>query len=231
MISRRNIRVKVMQLLYSLDAMENNSSKIDPIKLLKQKLDESRALFVYFLYFITEVCRYAEIDSKHRSGKNLPSAADLNVNTKLAGNQILWKILESVPFKNAIEIDLPSKVDQESDWVKKVYINLVNSEYYQKYIEAQFRDKKAEVEILKFIFTDLMLADDAYMAHVEEHFTNLDDDAEMMQQLILNYFQKPATQDITKMVGEEKWLFAKQLLLTVREKRSLLMQIELPYWI
>ncbi len=37
MISRRNIRVKVMQTLYSLETQENPCSPADAIKLLQEK--------------------------------------------------------------------------------------------------------------------------------------------------------------------------------------------------
>ncbi|HEX6916097.1 MAG TPA: transcription antitermination factor NusB, partial [Chitinophagaceae bacterium] len=101
MISRRNIRVKVMQLLYALETMDG-SGKSDPVKILRQQLDASRSLFVYLVYSLTELARYPEKDSALRAAKNLPSAADLNVNIKLAGNETLWKILENESFRSAM---------------------------------------------------------------------------------------------------------------------------------
>ena len=43
------------------------------------------------IYFITEVARYAEIDARNRASKHLPTEADLQVNTKIAGNELLME--------------------------------------------------------------------------------------------------------------------------------------------
>src|SRR3954454_14992108 len=151
MISRRNIRVKVMQMLYALDTIEDNTGKNDPVKSLKQKLDESCELFTYLVHFITRVARYAEIDARHRASRNLVTAEDLNVNTKIAGNQLLWKILETPGFKGAVSHFSLEKVDDE-DMVRKVYQELVQSDIYKAYVQKPSREKADEKNILQFIF-------------------------------------------------------------------------------
>ena len=94
MISRRNIRVKVMQRLYTLDSISNEVKPGETVALLKKQLDLSHRLFVYLVYFLTEVARYAERDALHKASKHLPTANDLNINTKIAGNELFWKITE-----------------------------------------------------------------------------------------------------------------------------------------
>jgi N utilization substance protein B len=79
MISRRNIRVKVMQTLYTVSTLENEVKPGEPQKLLQQHFDQARSLFVYLIYFLTEVTRYAETNAHNRAGKHLPNTADLNV--------------------------------------------------------------------------------------------------------------------------------------------------------
>src|SRR5277367_7005505 len=99
MISRRNIRVKVMQTLYTLEARENEQKPGEDIRILQKHFDQTRQLFVYLIHFITEIARYAETDSRVRASKHLPSEADLHVNIKLAGNETLWKMLEDASLK------------------------------------------------------------------------------------------------------------------------------------
>src|ERR1700759_584548 len=107
MISRRNIRVKVMQTLYAMEAQEPAEKPADPQKMLQRHFDQSRQLLSYLIYFITGIARYAETDSRLRASKHLPSTEDLNVNIKLAGNEVLWKILEDESLKKALETDKP----------------------------------------------------------------------------------------------------------------------------
>src|SRR4051812_611967 len=147
MISRRNIRVKVMQTLYTLSTVDGQNVS-EPVKLLKKQVDASRQLFIYLLYVLTEVARYSEKDALKRASKNLPSEQDLNVNTKLSGNEFLWKIIENNSFKKAVEDDKPNLIEDTAYQIKKIYNDLTSTEEYRKYIQLQSRDKKSEKEIV-----------------------------------------------------------------------------------
>lgn len=219
MISRRNIRVKVMQLLYMIEASDNAAAYAKPVEILQKQLDKSRELFVYLLYFITQVAQYAETSARKRASRNLPSAADLNVNIKIAGNEFLWQILESPTFMKAVATDHPEK-HIDPTLVQKIYVALTETDKYKAYIAEQSRDKAKEKEIIKLIFMQLMLPDENFINHIEEHFPNWDDDADMMDQLMSNYMQKPASFNLQEMVGKEKWDFARDLLTTAIEKKE-----------
>ncbi len=227
MISRRNIRVKVMQTLYSIDSMSSDLKPGEAVTILTKKIEQSRQLFTYLVYFITEVARYAETDARIRASKHLPTAEDLNINTKIAGNELLWKILEEASFKKAVA-DLKPQNILDAELLKKTYQQLVASPEYTEYIEVQARDKHSEKEILSFIFTNLMLPNEDFINHVEEQFINWDDDAEMMNQLVLNYLQKPASFNLSEILSADKWDFAKSLLQTVLEKQELCMEMIKP---
>lgn len=219
MISRRNIRVKVMQILYIIEATDNQIAFNKPVDELQKQLDRSRELFVYLLYFLTEVARYAETSAQKRASRNLPSEADLNVNIKIAGNEFLGQILENPSFQKALELDAPEKYI-DKDLVKKIYTILTESDKYKEYISLKGREKSKEKEIIKLIFVQLMLPNESFINHVEELFTNWDDDADMMDQLMLNFIQKPAGYNLQEMLSPEKWEFAETLLTTTLEKKG-----------
>ncbi|RYY68144.1 MAG: transcription antitermination factor NusB [Chitinophagaceae bacterium] len=227
MISRRNIRVKVMQTLYILDSVEGEPKPGEAQKTLSKKIDQTRLLFTYLIYFITEVARYAEKDALQKASKHLPTAADLSINTKIAGNELLWKIVEDLSFKTAVdEAKLNFYVD--NDLLKKTYKELVLTEEYKEYIEDQSRDKKSEKKMLDFIFNNLMLPNEDFINHVEEKFINWDDDAEMMQTLVLNYFNRPIPLAFHDILSKEKWGFAKDLLQTVLDKKEQTLELIKP---
>ncbi len=227
MISRRNIRVKVMQTLYILDSMDGEIKAAEAQKMLTKKIDQTRLLFTYLIYFITEVARYAEKDALQKASKHLPTAADLAVNTKIAGNELLWKILEDSSFKASVE-EAKFYSLMDNDLLKKIYQQLVQTEEYKEYIEDQGRDKKNEKKMLDFIFNHLMLPNEEFINHVEEKFINWDDDAEMMQTLVLNYFNRPVQQTFHDILSKEKWAFAKDLLQTVQDKKEQTLELIKP---
>jgi N utilization substance protein B len=216
-----------MQTLYAIDSMAGESKPGEPLVILNKKLDQSRQLFTYLIYFITEVARYSETSAKHRASKNLPTAEDLSVNTKIAGNEILWKIVEEPGFTAAVtEYKLKHILDTEL--LKKVYLQLVESEEYKEYIEVQARDKKSEKGILEYIFSALLLPNEDFINHMEENFIHWDDDGEMMQQLVLTFLNKPGSYSFGEMVSKEKLDFAKSLLQTTLEKSEVCLELIKP---
>lgn len=227
MISRRNIRVKVMQTVYTLSTLEQGVKPGEPVKLLQKHFDQSKDLLVYLSFFLTEVAAYAETDSYIRSSKHLPSAEDLSVNTKIAGNTLMWKIREDVSWQQELGRSKPDlRIDKEL--VRRIYIQLADTPEYKKYIQAAERDNKEEKEILEFIFNDLMLESEAFIGHLEDHFLNWDDDSDMVAQLMRNILQKPGAVDFKEVISKDKWEFARSLLTTVLERTEQLESFIVP---
>ncbi|HMK03140.1 MAG TPA: transcription antitermination factor NusB [Ferruginibacter sp.] len=227
MISRRNIRVKVMQTLYSIDSMSGEVKPGEAVTILTKKIEQSRQLFTYLVYFITEVARYSETDARQKASKHLPTTEDLNINTKIAGNELLWKVVEEPTFKAAVaEFKPEHTIDKEL--LKKIYVQLAASPEYTEYTGQQSRNKRSEKEMLEFIFSTLMLPNEDIITHLEENFIHWDDDAEMMNQLVLNFLQKPANTNFGEILSKEKWEFAKTLVQTVLDKKEVFMELIKP---
>jgi len=229
MISRRNIRVKVMQALYAIRSdVENPQQKqSEAAAIMRKKFDETLGLFIWQIWFLSEVALYADHDSRQRAAKNLPTPDDLNVPQKIFENELLHRILQSSIYKEGISTYKP-QLTESGEWVRKVYHQLYESTPYALYNAQPGRDKKAEREIIEFIFTDLMLANDELVSFIEDLFPNWDDDADMLRLLIEHYLQKPGTFRLDEMVGKEKFEFATQLLHSTETKRAHLDEIIKP---
>ncbi|MBC8034919.1 MAG: transcription antitermination factor NusB [Chitinophagaceae bacterium] len=227
MISRRNIRIKVMQALYSIDTMENDVKPGQEIKILQKHFDQTRQLLIYMIYFITEVAKYVEKDARNKASKHLPTAEDLNINTKLAGNELVWKILEDASYLKAVKED---KIETliNKDLVRKVYSELKESPEYKKYITEGSRDKKNEKDILEFLYNDLLLPHEYFISHIEELFPNWDDDCDMINQLVTNYLSKPGSFDFQEILSKEKWNYARTLLESVLNRKEVTMEFIRP---
>ena len=216
-----------MQCLYAAESESTPPTEAKSLKLLQSYLEQTAELFAFCVYFLTEIARYAETDSKLRSSKHLPSYEDLHVNIKLAGNTLLWKILETSSFQSIVKKShFPEKTN--NDLIRKIYLSLVETELYKSYINEPSRDKKSEKELLSFIFTDLMMANDEVIDYLEEHFLQWDDDAEMIYQMVLNYLSKPNAYEFSDIIGPEKTHYATKLLKTALEKKDFTLEMIKP---
>ena len=221
-----------MQTLYSIETLERDIKPQQDIKMLQKHFDQSRQLLVYLLFFVSEVARYAEKSALQRASKHLPTEEDLHVNIKLAGNDIIWKLLEDPSFQKALKDDKP-QLTENKELVKKMYLQLVATPEYETYIAVQGRDKKTEKDILLFLFQDILLPDEGFIYHIEELFTNWDDDCDMINLLVVGYIQKGNGYNFQEMLGKEKWEYGKGLLETVLSKKDVtlaLIQPKLTNW-
>jgi len=216
-----------MQTLYTVEAQEGTTKPGEPVRILQKHFDQSRQLLSYLLHFIIEMARYAETDARVRASKHLPSTEDLNVNIKLAGNEYLWKMLEDASLKKALDADKPHLQDNR-ELIRKLYHELAASEEYHRYIHEKGRDKKTERDMLEFIFSDLMLSNENFLNHVEELFSNWDDDGEMISQIVMSYIAKPGSVPFQELISKEKFEFGRLLLETVLDKKEVILDIIRP---
>jgi N utilization substance protein B len=216
-----------MQTLYTLEAQEAPAKPGEPARILQKHFDQSRQLLTYLIYCITEIARYAETDSRLRASKHLPSDSDLHVNTKLAGNEQLWKILEDPSWKSAAAADKPQLHDSK-ELIRRLYGDLTQTEEYHKYIAGQGRERRAEKDILEFIFSTIVLPSESFLGHIEELYSNWEDDAEMICQILVGYLAKPGSLNFQEIISKEKKEFAVGLLETVIDKKEVVLDMIRP---
>jgi len=216
-----------MQTLYTISTRETSVNPVEARKLLQQHFDQTRSLLVYLIYFLTEITRYAETSAHQRASKHLPSSDDLNVNTKIAGNELLWKMIEDPALKEEFASQKP-QLTADKELIRKIYFQLVETPEYKAYINQSARDKAEEKKILEFILNDLMLANETFVSHIEDNFSNWDDDGDMLVQLMSGYIQKPGNLNFKQMMSTDKEQFAKSLLDTVLEKNDHLQELIIP---
>jgi N utilization substance protein B len=120
------------------------------------------------------------------------------------------------------------ELNTDKELLRKIYHNLVETSEYKAYMAQSSRDKVQEKKIIEFILNDLLLANETFVSDVEDHFSNWDDDGEMIVQLLAGYLQKPGSYNFNKLMSDDKEQFAKNLLRTVLEKSEHLQSLIIP---
>lgn len=227
MISRRNIRVKVMQTLYTQLATQpdnKDAATESGLKILNEKLSLSLELFTTIIAYLTGVAQYAETDARFRSSKYVPSDADKNVNTKIAGNSFIWKTLENDTYQQKLKSsNIADSIDQ--DRIKKLYQQLCSSELYATYINEESREPKSEKAIIRYIWTELMINNEDFQGFLMDEVSGWEDDKDMIYILMDNYFKNSSNINFMALLSGEKLEYAKELLKTAIEKAEYCMEL------
>ncbi len=211
-----------MQTLYALQANTSGTHQANAGKgaeMLDEKLDRTLDIFTVCVLYVIRVAQYAEIDARNRASKYLPTEEDLRVNTKIAGNEFIWKVLENETFKTALK---ERKLDQylEINWVKKIYQQLVQKDAYQEYIQIPSREAASEKNIIQLIWEELMRNNEGLIDYFSDELPGWEDDREMIHILMENFFRLSSRINFLALLSPDKKEYAHDLLRTTIEKEE-----------
>jgi N utilization substance protein B len=226
MISRRNIRVKVMQTLYTLSSSEQlEVSKPEiPDRILNEKLEHVLDIFTVAVLYTIRIAQYASTDAQNRSFKYLRSAEDLNVNTSIADNTFVTKIATNASFIEKIKVaKLERFVDEE--WVKKIYQQLTKTEQYSRYISNNEPNPSEQKDIIRFIWEKQILESEGMVSYFNDELPGWEDDAELIGMLMQNFFNGNTKVNFMDLLSGEKRVYAHELLHAVLDKKDYCMEL------
>ncbi len=97
MISRRFLRIKAFQALYSyFQSEDKNVKKLESETFLS--LERMHDLYLFLLIIGKELTHLSELRMAEAKKKRLPTEEDLNPNTKFIDNIVMKIILENIIF-------------------------------------------------------------------------------------------------------------------------------------
>lgn len=138
MLSRRSVRIKVMQLIYSLDRDESLKPK-DIYKSYTDNIDKSFELFLFCLYVIYRITEMSTQDMKKRKVKHLPSEYDKTFTDKLFNNALLKDITDNALLNKKWEsLGFADMINE--DYVQKIYDEFSKSGAYKEFIKEDTSD-------------------------------------------------------------------------------------------
>jgi transcription antitermination protein NusB len=156
MLSRRNIRVKVMQLLYAKS--RDNELTINDLNRRYENYG-TRTLELYLLNFhqFLEVAHHALKDEVSRKAKYLPSEKDKHFDAKLYRNDVVQQFLENGRYEKAIKkFMIAGRID--TDATATFYRKFLETDLYKAYMakeETSDEDHRAIlIELYKFLYTN-----------------------------------------------------------------------------
>ena len=142
MLSRRNIRIKVMQLLYSMNRdVDLTYEKAESI--YNQRIKISFNTYLYNLYLFQKIANYSKKDADRRKSKHLPSEDDLKFTPIIATNPLMSTLIRHERFNERLSrAKLLSRVDM--DIIRKIYQKFAATDEYKAYVykEEEHTDKE-----------------------------------------------------------------------------------------
>lgn len=183
MLSRRFLRIKVVKAVYA-HLKSEAQSPIASEKNLTHSVDKAYDLYLQMLTVIVDVRDYALQRIEIAKAKKLPTAEDLNPNTRfvenaavsqIASDRRLWDEVKKkgLGFSNYPEL------------IKRLYNRMTESDYFKKYMSASENAYRDDVRLVASFYRNTVQDDELLESVLEEQSILWSDDLDFILVMIL----------------------------------------------
>lgn len=153
MLSRRSVRIKVMQLLYMLNRDEQLSPK-DVVNMYKDGIWKAFELYIFQLYILLRVAQYAEKDAEIRAAKLLPSEDDKAFDPRLGKNECTKSLANHVDFLKLVK-KYKANENVDEDHIRSLYQSFQETPEYKAYLALENPAVTDHAKILLELYRNL----------------------------------------------------------------------------
>jgi transcription antitermination protein NusB len=166
MLSRRHLRIKVMQALFAYQRSEGEPLAVGE-KFLQQSMERIYDLFINELALAIEMRQLALRRIEDGTKKRLPTQEDLNPNLRFVENPVLQQLEANTVL--AAHID-KRKVDwsDQHELLRKTLLNLQQDGEYLAYMDAPAPNYRDHKRIVRFMFEEYLIGNEDISSVLEE---------------------------------------------------------------
>lgn len=146
MLSRRHLRIKVLQAVYAF-LQNGNTDLAKGEKQLLISIDKVRELLVFQLSFLIEVRDFALNRIEENKKKFFPTEDDLDPSMRFVDNVMLKQIEDNRAFRK-LHDRLKVNWSEEQSMVRKAYLAMKDSIWYERYMDAPEGSYDADRDVL-----------------------------------------------------------------------------------
>ncbi|MFV0540139.1 MAG: transcription antitermination factor NusB [Aestuariibaculum sp.] len=189
MLSRRHIRVKVMQTLYAFKGGESDDFSKDQ-KFLLFSIDNMYNLYLVIVSLLVEIKKRAESDLQKRQNKHLATQEDKDPNRKFVNNQVLAVFSNSLQLNNLLETHKINNWELDNEYVELIFKAITTSDLYKEYMKTRTSDFKEDKAFIVDVFKEIVAPNEKLYEYLEDKNLTWLDDLPTVNTTILKLLRK-----------------------------------------
>lgn len=199
MLSRRHLRVKVLQALYAYFQSEKSDLYAGEKELILS-IDKVYDLYLSQLLLLPELTHAASVLIEERKNKKLPTKEDLNPNYKFVNNLLIKKISENKTIADKANY---RKINWtgEKELIRKLLSKIQKSEVYANYMHTRENIYSEDVEFTVQIFKKFIANDDLLHHYYEERSIYWLDDFELVNSMLVKSLKQTKENEPLKILN------------------------------
>ena len=208
-INRRQIRIKVLQELYSF-LSGNENSLVEGQKNITNSFIQTNTLYLFYLNFFKSFWEFSyQRDNYQRKFKKSLKPIDENY-TLISELRPLKSIAKNKNLITRLSSDKSIFWDNKQDFLNEFFLKIVDSEGFKEYIITKEKDYKAQLKLLIYIFKKILVFDKKFFSYIEEQNIYWIDDVPLVNTFLLRLMK-------TFKLKKEFKLFKKSFLNTEKD--------------
>ncbi len=238
MLTRRHIRVKVLQSIYAL-RQSNNPDLEKQEKFLFYSIDQMLDLYALSLQLLVEMRKADRKFLVTSQQKHLATSEEKNFSTIFLDNKVLDLIEQNEDLSNYIENKKLNYWDLDGEYVTILLKDLRAKDFYKEYIQKQNTSFKEDQDFLVSLFKKVIAPSDKYYEYIEDKRLTWVDDFPIVNTALAKILAKISEKNVSTILLPELYKnqddkqYAKQLFTKVvlnDEKLSQEIEGKTPNW-
>ena len=189
MLTRRHIRVKVMQSLYAFNQSENDNLASEE-KFLLKSMEEMYDLFVLQLSLLTEIKAHAETFLERSQQKHLATQEDKDPNRKFVQNAVFEILEQNTQLEQIIDDRKLNHWKFDDEYVAILWKDIKESDAFADYMETRDNSFKEDKDFILAIFKKVIAPNDKIYDYFEDKKLTWLDDLPLINTAVVKMLQK-----------------------------------------
>lgn len=190
MLTRRHIRVKVMQCIYAL-IQSKDDSLVKQEKFLRVSIENMYVLYLLVLSLLAELHQLANRHVNRTSKKYLATEEDKYPDReKFVKNRLLLQIVNNEALKAALSKRKLNNWYMNEEYVKIIYKEVVGSDIYKQYMTNGKNDYEDDREVVLQLFKNIIAPNDKIYEYFEDDKLTWVDDIPIVNTYLMKRLRK-----------------------------------------
>ncbi|MGQ1948120.1 transcription antitermination protein NusB [Geofilum sp. OHC36d9] len=183
MLSRRLLRVKVMQMVYAFH--KNGGQSVQEVeKELYHSISKSFELYHWLLLLLIDIKDYAANRIENARNKKMPSDEDLHPNTRFIDNVVIAQLADNNELNSYIEATGLSWANQP-EFVRELFEVVTKSDLYKAYMEDESQSYDSQKKFVVKLVEKVIGQYEPLYQQFEEQSIYWNDESEFVVSMVI----------------------------------------------
>ena len=189
MLTRRHIRVKVLQSIYAYNHSDNPVLGTQE-KFLNYSIDQMQDLYMLMLQLLVSLQDHADGFLTKSQQKHLATAVEKNPSRTFVDNKLLQLIASNTTFAETIEKKKLNYWDLDTEYVNIIFKELREQDWYAEYLDQKETTYKEDVDFVLRLYKEIIAPNEKLYDYLEDKRLTWVDDFPLVNTAIVKMLGK-----------------------------------------